>query len=564
MSGNNKREVILSPEESGLGRRKYMAIVGTLGSAGLAGCGGQSGGGDGGSGGDGTDDSGSTSDGSGSSSGDGTTLRVGIRDTIEGVDSGLANLTMDFYAIDNMLETLFTVNENAEIVSELATGVEIEDGGRRWIFPLREDAMFHPPVDRPMTAEDVIANFDRVNNPDVGSPRREFLQPLENWSAVDENTVQFDFGDDPNAGLLGVVQQRGFQINARETLDGGNQITEPVGTGPFQFVEWVSREQATLERFEDHWNDEWPGVDRLEIVPRTEPSVRATELRNGEIDIDQHAARQLAPSYENNDDIELVASETTLGRRNLVINTTQNETDNRPEVRPIPVTQHDIRLAIEAAIDREAMLQAVDNGFGQISHTLYPSSNPFGPDYQPFEFGPRPERARELIEESQYSNPPIVVITRTGSKAERQIGQLLESQLSNVGFDVDLQETDTGIWLEKLTEQRYDIRPGEGAMPPDPAPFLNGRYMQESDIAPYFGGENNNHEQVFDAWSQANAEADQERRVELYKEAQRLIADDAAYMMCWHNDFLTAHRSDVEGVKSFPQLRGQSYYEVSK
>ena len=157
-----------------------------------------------------------------------------------------------------------------------------------------------------------------------------------------------------------------------------------------------------------------------------------------------------------------------------------------------------------------------------------------------------------------------MIITRAPNDAERQIGQILESQLSDVGFDVDLQETETGIWLEKLTEQRYDIRPGEGAMPPDPAPFLNGRYMQESDIAPYFGGQDNNHEGVFEAWGQGNVETNQERRVELYKEAQRLMADDAAYIMGWHNEFLTAHRSDTEGVKSFPQLRGQNYAEVSK
>ena len=557
MRDSNRREVILTPDDSGVSRRKYMAIVGALGTTSLAGCGSQ--GGDGGS-----DGGGGDGGSGGSSGGDGTTLRVAIRDTISGVDSGLANLTMDFYALDNILETLFTVNADAEIVSELATDVEIENGGRRWIFPLRENAMFHPPVDRPMTAEDVIANFDRVNNPDVGSPRREFLSPLESWSAVDENTVQFDFGNDPNAGLLGVVQQRGFQINARETLDGGNQITEPVGTGPFQFVQWTSREQITMERFENHWSGELPRVDRLEIVPRTEPSVRSTELQNGAIDIDQHPSRQLASSYESNPDIELVRSNTTLGRRNLVINTTENETDNRPDVRPIPVTRRNIRLAIEAAIDRNAMLQAVDNGYGQVSQTLYPSSNLWGPDYQPFDYGSQPDRARELIEESEYSNPPVVIITRAPNDAERQIGQILESQLSDVGFDVDLQETETGIWLEKLTEQRYDIRPGEGAMPPDPAPFLNGRYMQQSDIAPYFGGQDNNHERVFEAWGQANVEPNQERRVELYKEAQRLMADDAAYIMGWHNEFLTAHRSNVEGVRSFPQLRGQNYAEVSK
>lgn len=537
-------------------RRKYLTLAGMAGSVGLAGCSGQ-------------DDSEASGDqdGSQSSSESGdtsTTLRVALPDTLEGVDSALANLTMDFYVISPVVETLYTVDENGELVPQLATDYEIEDGGRRWIFPLREDAMFHPPVDRPMTAEDVIANFDRVADPDTGSPRSEFLSPLEDWSAIDENTVQFDFGEEPNAGLLGVIQQRGFQINARETLNGSEEITEPVGTGAFQFVEWVSGEGATLEAFDNHWSGEYPNVDELRVVPRTEPSVRQTELQNGDIDVDQSPARQIAPAYEESSEISLKTSSTTYGRRNLVINTTSNETDNRPDVDPIPVTQHEIRLAIEAAIDRQEMVQAVDNGYGNPAQTLYPSTTPWGPDYEPFEFGAQPDRARELIDEAGYDNPPVVIITRAPNNNEREIGRILESRLSDVGFDVDLQETETATWLDKLTQQRYDIRPGEGAMPPDPAPFLNGRYMQQSDIAPYFGGEDNNHEEVFELWSEANAEPDRETRIELYKEAQRLIADDAAYIMGWHNDFLTAHRNSVENVKSFPQLRGQNYLEMSK
>jgi len=520
-------------------RRKYMAAVGMLGGVGLAGC---TGGGDEGD-------------------VDRDTLNVAIRDSMEGMDSTLADLTMDFYALDNVVETLFRIGPDGDIYEKLATDVEILDDGERWEITLREGVMFHPPVDREMVADDVIANLDRVGDEDMGSPRRDKMEPLSDWRAIDDYTVELEF-ETIDTGFRAVLDARGFQVNARETIEdaGSSAITEPVGTGPFQFIEWEPREGVQLEAFEDYWDDDIDPIENVEITPITEPSVRVTELQNQDIDIDLNPDYSLAGQYEDNPDITLAESQTTLGRRNILVNSTDGQTDNRTDQRPLPTTVREIRQAIDAAIDREAMLETVDNGYGTISQNLYPADSPWGPDYEPFEYGQDLDRARELIEEADvpYDEPEITVITRAQNDPERQMGELLEDWLSEAGFVVDLQELETAEWLELLNDFRFDLRPGEGALFADPSPYINSRAMRTDELAGYHGGEDTNYEEVFDLWEQANATPDQSEREELYHEAQRLYTDDCSFIMCWHNDQLTAHRNDITGVQPLPDLRGQS------
>lgn len=516
-----------------------MAAVGMLGSVGLAGCMG------GGSGDDVDTD----------------TLNVAIRDSMEGMDSTLADLTMDFYALDNIVETLYRIGPDGNIYEKLATDLEILDGGERWEITLREGVMFHPPVDREMVADDVIANLDRVGDEDMGSPRRDKMAPLSDWRAIDDYTIELEF-ETIDAGFRAVLDARGFQVNARETIEqaGSNAITEPVGTGPYQFVEWEPREGVQLEAFEDYWDDEVDPIENVNITPITEPSVRVSELQNQDMDVDLNPDYSLAGQYEDNPDITLAESQTTLGRRNILVNSTDGQTENRTDQRPLPTTVREIRQAIEAAIDREAMLETVDNGYGTISQNLYPADSPWGPDYEPFDYGQDLDRARELIEEADvpYDEPEITIISRAQNDPERQMGTLLEDWLTDAGFVVDLQELETATWLELLNDFQFDLRPGEGALFADPSPFINGRAMRTDELSGYHGGEDTHYEEVFELWEQGNAASDQSEREELYQEAQRLYTEDCSFIMCWHNTQLTAHRNNISGVEPLPDLRGQT------
>ncbi|MFD1526800.1 ABC transporter substrate-binding protein, partial [Halolamina salina] len=146
-------------EDTATGRRTFLAAVGGAAATAMAGC----------TGGDGTPtedtdvpsatESASTPEGGPQSGG---TLRVGFESELTGLDPHQTESVVSWVVVFNVCETLLTFEDGAP-AGRLATDWEIGDDGRTYTFTLTEDARFHPPVDRGMTAEDVVYSFERMN-----------------------------------------------------------------------------------------------------------------------------------------------------------------------------------------------------------------------------------------------------------------------------------------------------------------------------------------------------------------------------------------------------------------
>lgn len=491
-------------------------------------------------------------------------LEVAIREPFQGVDPATVAPRPDFTALRKIAETLFMTDFEGEITPHLAKDIEFEDDGLTWVMPLQEDAHFHPPVDRPLEAQDVVASWDRVVAEETGSGRADNFRIVEGWEARDENTLAVSFDPDPVVGFTGSMEERGAEIMPREEIEIGEPVERPLGTGPFVFEEWVEREGMTLSRHDNYWKEDFPYVDELVIRPITEPSVRAVELENGDIQVDHEPALDEIESYEENSDINVNTAATQSGRNQLAVNCALETTENRPPD-PIPVVDHDIRVAIQHALDRDAITNLMYRGYAEPNQTKYPPEYPWCDDYAPFDSGANIQAAQEKIEEAGFDEPEVVVIVRSTNEREVALGEILDSNLTQAGFDVDRQVDEFSVWADKLLATQYDIRPGVGNVAPDPIIFDRGRYMQRDtpDNTPhYFGGPDNRSEEVGELLDEALRETDFDRRAELYQEAFNIIVDDASFIMTCHNDSLTASHTAVNNVKAHPSIMHNNYEEV--
>ena len=188
--------------------------------------------------------------------------------------------------------TLTRLGPDFSINPELAESWEVEDGGKRIVFHLRKNVKFHDGTD--FDASVVKWNIEQRLDEQVGSPQRKQLLPVvDSVNVLDTHTVEFRLKG-PFPALMGMLGQRvGFMVSPAAAEKHGEELaSNPVGTGPFVFKEWVRGSHITVERNPDYWEEGLPYLDRIEFKDISGAVVGIQRLKTGEIDY----AGQLSPN----------------------------------------------------------------------------------------------------------------------------------------------------------------------------------------------------------------------------------------------------------------------------
>lgn len=575
--GRSNNSDSISFRDTDLDRRRFMQFASVVAGVGpmtaMAGC-------VGGNGDDDDDDPGAVDIGDDDDDGDdepdsdpryGGTLHVGSQEPFTGADPDLVTLSPDFAALRNIVEPLYVTDYDGAVIPWLAEDLELEDDGFTWVIPLEEDAHFHPPVDHTLTAEDVVRSYDRVSNPDLGSPRiDQFDVDGMSWHARDEKTFVLEFEDSIFAGFQGSMAARGGEILPAELIDEilddpVDEIGEPIGTGPYMFDEWVEREGYTLTRFDNYWQDfegdQLPYFDRIRVRPVTEASIRLTELQNKDMHIDHEPSMDFIEEYDEAEGVNVTISDTPMGRSQLATNCSDYTMENRAGAPNPPTLQSEVRFAMQEAMDRNDYIDLVYRGFGSPNQQYYPPAFPWVNDAAPWGADQDLQAAEELLDDVGYDGGEITIINRSANEREMTMGEILSDHLGAAGIGVDRQILEVGVWTDHLTRAEYDIRPGAGAVEGDPIIFDTGRYMERESPQHYFGGPDNRSEEVGELFDEAANEAVHEDRVELYQEGFEIIAEDSSYIMTCHNPQLGATIDEVQNYREHPSLFNTNWRE---
>jgi glutathione transport system substrate-binding protein len=181
-----------------------------------------------------------------------------------------------------MLEGLIGFNEKMEQIPQLAERWDASPDARVYTLYLRKGVKFHDGT--PFNAAAVKANFDRVRNPANKLLRYTLYKIISQIDVLDDSTVRFTLSE-PFGAMLATFAHPAGAISSPTAVQkyGKDYGTNPVGTGPYQFAEWVPNAHITLVKNPDYWdkaND--AKVDKLIIKPVPEDGTRIAMLQKGE------------------------------------------------------------------------------------------------------------------------------------------------------------------------------------------------------------------------------------------------------------------------------------------
>ena len=357
-----------------------------------------------------------------------------------------------FNIFDRLVDVEVGTDGNSKIVPSLAESWDISDDGLEYTFHLRQGVKFHNGND--FTAEDVAYTFHRMMTVE-GGVNTEFIDQikgadellagetdtLEGVEVVDDYTIKVTLKE-PFAGFLASISSPGVSIYDSEATEAaGDQFgMDPavtVGTGPFEFSSWSFNNQLVLTRNEDYWKGAsgLPGVV-IKIIPDTE--TQSMMFESGELDIlDLDYAADSVDRFT-----ETYPDQIVQGPRVGIVYFTMNFNKE-------PFQDVRVRKAVQMSIDRQAILDALYGGRGQVEQGIFPHGLiGFNPDQEEIKYDP--EAAKTLLAEAGYADGFDMEIAADSSASDTMTMalEIVSDQLAEVGIRAEIKNYDESTWLE--------------------------------------------------------------------------------------------------------------------
>src|ERR671916_1577573 len=464
------------------------------------------------------------------------TLFVALEAEPPELDPNLSSAYVDRQVMASLYDKLVDIDEQGEIVPMLAKSYDVSDDGTVYTFELREGIKFHDGTE--FNAEAVKFNLDRYQKED--SVRSTEVEPIESIEVVDPMTVRVTLSE-PFAPFLAVLTDRaGIIASPKAIKESGGRISKnPVGTGPFEFVERVRGDHITVKKNPDYWREGLPKMDKIVYRGIEDENVQYQNLQSGELDlIDQIPTVEFKDLQESGD--YKVSIEPGLGYQGIWLNVTQP-----------PFDKKELRQAVYRLVDREAIVKAVLRDVGGT-----PANSPFSKASWAYseesdEYPPRSvEEAKALLEEAGEPDGFSFILKLDPSPGSQQIGQIIQSSLEPAGIDVKLEQLEFGALLDDSTNGNFQ------------ALFLgwSGRIDPDLNIYDFtvtdgdFNDSGYSNPEVDRLLNEARTTSDRDRRKELYTQVMEILHEDVPYVYLYHNNATTdfAMQPTVQGFEPYP------------
>lgn len=458
-------------------------------------------------------------------------LNYATSSEVVGLSPVLTNDQVTSDVLTQIYDTLFVRNpETNEIEPNLAVSYEAIDP-ETWEIKLREGVEFHDGT--PFNAEAVKFTFERIADPEVGSPRASLVDPIESIEVKDEYTLVIKTKD-PYGPFLAILTHGNSSIVSPTAVEEhGDLMQNAVGTGPFVVDEWVSGDHITLKRNENYWG-EMGNLDKVvyRIIP--EASTRMAMLEAGDIDFLDQIPPEHLDRLENNPEINLSTQKGT-PIRYFSFNYEREIFNNDL-----------VRKAVAHAIDQEAIVSTLNN-LGYVSHgILGPRVFGYKEEIEEYGFEYDLDKARELLEEAGYPDGFSTTIWSTSFDTHYQrIPQIIQAELKKIGIEADIIMEEWGSYLSSTQEGEQDMfLLGWSNLTADGSEMLYPNLHSDS-----IGGANRSFYDGADEYiDPTRVTVDQEERLELLHEANKFLVEEAVMIPLFHQNIVVATRNNVDGL----------------
>lgn len=466
--------------------------------------------------------------------------------------------TTEYYTVGmNIFDRLVEVQANddgtSEIVPSLAKSWEISDDGLTYSFTLEEGVKYSNGAD--LTSSDVLytitrmLTYEKAVNDDIYDiiEGAEELQSgeateLTGFEIIDDYNFKITLTQ-PYAAFLACLTTPGASIFDEETTEAaGDQFgldpSVTIGTGPFIFHSWAVNSEMVLVANPDCWS----GAPKCEGIIMKDVPDEATQrmmFENGELDLLDldNASSQMEYFMNNPDYADQIVSGTRVGINYIGLNEAVE-----------PLNNVLVRQALQRAVDRQAILDALYAGQGNVENGIFPHGligyNPDLPEI-PYDV----EEAKSLLAEAGYADGFSMELcySSESSQTTKDLLEIVAAQWAEIGVQASVVEIDSGSYLDQRAAGELDAYTGEWSADfNDPDNFIYSFFGNMENINNRGFGYTN--EEIIARVAAARGIVDEDERIAEYQELEKiLIQDEAVWVPLYSREHLYVVNPRVSG-----------------
>ena len=461
-------------------------------------------------------------------------LRVALPSNLNTLDPAKTKIGEEYIVNFLIYSGLTGLGADGKVVPDLAESWISSDDFKTWTFKLRPGVKFHS--GRELNADDVKATIDRIKDKAMGSVARVNFLIVSGTTVVDPLTIRFDLSI-PYSGFAELFADRQIRIVPKDKLD--TIATQPDGTGPFMFSNFKPGQEVNLVKNPNYFVKGEPILDGVVLRIMPEVAARVSAVSTGEVDLVWDFPPEGMQQIAKNPEIK-IDSVATSSWDGLIMNNAIAPFDNLK-----------VRQAINAVIDRKAMVEFALFGLGTPTLTMIPPGHPYYNSDIPF---PEPDqkKAKALLSEAGFPDGfSVTLYVPSGRPPKERLGVAAREMLATVGIKVDIR---TVPWDKFISEIE-----GKASF------YVDGFYSRpavDPSIYPWFHSDgswnstlwNYKNPKIDVDLDKARATTSEEERAKIYKNFQALAMENPASVIPYVVNHANAVRHNVKGFKSSPMM----------
>jgi peptide/nickel transport system substrate-binding protein len=428
--------------------------------------------------------------------------------------------------------------ETFEFKPKLATAFEWTDNNTSLLVTLPSGVTFHN--GEKLTAEDVKFTIDSIRDQQVGSWLRGFLAPIKDVQVVDETHLKLKTDTVENQ----IVPALTYVDIVPKSMGTDLAKKNPIGSGPFKFVEWVPNDRIVVEKNTSYWDQaRMAKVDRIVFKPVTELQTRISQLLAGNVDLVYDFALSEVPRLQADRRVVVTLNPPAEQSFAAYVN-----------MRKPPFDKVEARQAIGWALDREAFFKNFQSGLGS------PVGNsPFTDKHWAYEpktadaYKYDPDKVGQLLEKAGFpkgQGMDFTFLVPTGYPEFKQISTMLQATFAQIGYQPPIEEVEIGQWSARINQSRDFFvavdYPGRGTA--DPSLTYSAGLLYPPTAANACGLTPESIPGYVDAIREGATTADQATRKAAYSKTQMLWVEHLPGPVFGHR---SAAHAGIPAIKGF-------------
>ena len=463
----------------------------------------------------------------------GGTMRINMATDIQQLDPHLVTAWNDYSPWESMFSSLTALDRDFQPVPDLALSWTQPDP-KTYVFTLRRGVLFHN--GREMKADDVKFSYERIVGLGGKSKWFTLLLDLDRVEVLDDYRVKVTLKQ-PSAPFLANIAFA--MIVARENVD--KIGVEPIGTGPFRFVERVPNSHVAVRKWERFYVAGQPKVDGIRWTPTVESSTRVANLKTDTVDVISEVPFEALRDLKATPGIAIHEPKASSAYGVILLK-------HAP-----PLDNKKLRQALAMLVDREALNRVVFFGVG----TTEQGCNPFPvghwahspvncPKYDP-------DAAKKLLAEAGHPGGLELEWKVIGTRPDTvKVAEVCKETFRRAGVTLKLTQLEFATWIQQVyRDKQFQIAQTIFLREADP----DGLVVS----ALFTGGQNNpggySTRDMDTLLNQGRGELNRDKRKQIYKRISEIVADDVPFIRLQPQPFLWASTAKVSGFYVNSQSR---------